>query len=198
MHPLKLTCDFLLHPGMMLTDQQKNLWLNKMENVFINDDTFHMRLSASYSLYGLCWCLIMLNVFLIDRQSEKNITALEMNDIKDVTLLGATGFREDMTLANLYILFDYYGKVSIKLITDHYTVTCHKGKQSFTSFPGEDVSLFTQEVSTLVSTTALKYQLEDSAIVPPQKGISNQSMGSTFSVESSGPILVFRGHTQKD
>ena len=129
---------------------------------------------------------------------EKALDWVEMNDIKDVTLLGATGFREDMTLANLYILFDYYGKVSIKLITDHYTVTCHKGKQSFTSFPGEDVSLFTQEVSTLVSTTALRYQLENSAIDPPQKGISNQSMGSTFSVESSGPILVFRGHTQEN
>ena len=80
--PVKLTCDFLLHPGMMLTDQQKNLWLNKMENVFINDDTFHMRLSASYSLYGLCWCLIMLNVFITDSKGKKIIAAIEKNDLE--------------------------------------------------------------------------------------------------------------------
>ena len=127
---------------------------------------------------------------------EKALDWVEINNIKDVIIVGATGLREDMTLANLYILFYYFEKVKIKLITDHYTITCHKGKKSFKSFPGENVSLFTIDVNTIVSTTALKYQLKKSPINPPQKGISNQSLGSAFSVESSGPILVFRGHSQ--
>ena len=29
--PVKLTCDFLLHPGMVLSDQQKTLWLKSMK-----------------------------------------------------------------------------------------------------------------------------------------------------------------------
>lgn len=101
-----------------------------------------------------------------------------------------------MTLANLHILFHYYDKISIKLITDHFTVTCHKGEQSFDSFHGENVSLFAQKLDSIVTTKSLKYQLKDSSISPPQKGISNQSTGSTFSVECSDPILVFRGHTK--
>ena len=127
---------------------------------------------------------------------EKALDWVQVNDINDVIILGATGKREDMTLANMYILFNYFEKVAIKLITDHYTITCHKGQKSFKSFPGENVSLFTIDLKTIVSTTALKYQLNNSSISPPQKGISNQSLGSTFSVECSGPILVFRGHSQ--
>ena len=79
--PVKLTCDFLLHPGMILKVQQKHLWLNKMENIFINDNTFHRRLLASYGLYGLCWCLIMLNVFITDSQGKKIIAAVEKNEL---------------------------------------------------------------------------------------------------------------------
>ena len=126
---------------------------------------------------------------------EKALNWVIMSNISDITVLGSTGLREDMTLANLYILFYYFEKIKIKLITDHYTITCHKGKKSFKSFPGENVSLFTIDVNTIVSTTALKYQLKKSPIKPPQKGISNKSLGSAFSVESSGPILVFRGHS---
>jgi len=80
--PVKLTCDFLLHPGMVLTNERKNIWVRRTKEIFSDDNCFQQRLSASYGLYGLCWCLIMLNVFLIDRQSEKSITALEMSDIK--------------------------------------------------------------------------------------------------------------------
>ena len=80
--PVKLTCDFLLHPGMILKVQQKNLWLNKMKNVFIGDNTFHRRLSASYSLYGLCWCLIMLNVFITDSHGKKITAGVEKNDLE--------------------------------------------------------------------------------------------------------------------
>jgi len=80
--PVKLTCDFLLHPGMVLTNERKNIWVRSAKEIFSDDNCFQKRLSASYGLYGLCWCLIMLNVFLIDRQSEKNITALDMGDIK--------------------------------------------------------------------------------------------------------------------
>jgi len=125
---------------------------------------------------------------------EKALNWVIMSNISDISVLGSTGLREDMTLANLHILFHYYDKISIKIITDHFTVTCHKGEQLFDSFHGENVSLFAQKLNSIVTTKSLKYQLKDSSISPPQKGISNQSTGSTFSVECSDPILVFRGH----
>ena len=127
---------------------------------------------------------------------EKALDWAVMNGIESVTLLGATGLREDMTVANHYILFDYIEKLNIKMITDHATITCHRGPRSFDSFPGEVVSLFPQRFGTVVSTTALKYPLNEMVLDPSARAISNQSIGATFSVDASEPILVFRSHPQ--
>jgi thiamine pyrophosphokinase len=101
-----------------------------------------------------------------------------------------------MTVTNHYILFDYIEKLNIEMITDHATITCHKGPRSFDSFPGEVVSLFPQRFGTVVSTTALKYPLNEMVLDPSARAISNQSLGATFSVDASEPILVFRSHPQ--
>ena len=79
--PVKLTCDFLLHPGMVLSDKQKTLWLESMKEIFSNDRSFSQRLRTSYGLYGLCWCLIMLNVF-TDSHGEKIISVVEKNKME--------------------------------------------------------------------------------------------------------------------
>ncbi len=127
---------------------------------------------------------------------EKALDWAVMNGIESVILLGATGIREDMTVANNYILFNYNEKLNIKMITDHATITCHRGQRSFDSFPGEVVSLFPQRFGTVVSTTALKYPLNEMGLDPSARAISNQSLGATFSVDASEPILVFRSHPQ--
>ena len=53
--PVKLTCDFLLHPGMTLTNERKNIWVRRTKEIFSDANYFQQRLSASYGLYGLCW-----------------------------------------------------------------------------------------------------------------------------------------------
>ena len=78
--PVKLTCDFLLHPGMELTDIQKTLWLEKMKEIFSFDNNFQQRLAVSYCLYGLCWCLIILNVFITGRNGKKASSAADNNN----------------------------------------------------------------------------------------------------------------------
>ena len=69
--PVKLVCDFLLHPAMNLTKSQKTIWLEKMNGIFSYDSNFKARLAASYCLYGLCWCLIILNVYVQDNENNK-------------------------------------------------------------------------------------------------------------------------------
>lgn len=76
-NPVKLTCDFILHPGMHLTDDQKKLWAENMINIFSNDPTFKQRLNASYCSYGLCWCLILLNEFCADEIEKRNLAVSE-------------------------------------------------------------------------------------------------------------------------
>ena len=42
-----------------------------MNGIFSYDSNFKARLSASYCLYGLCWCLIILNVYAQDNENNK-------------------------------------------------------------------------------------------------------------------------------
>lgn len=127
---------------------------------------------------------------------EKALGWAVMNNVKRLTILGATGLREDMTLANHYILFDYYDKIEIKMITDYHTISCHKGKQSFHSRPGKNISLFVKDYDTTVSTINLKYSLNKSLLDPSSRAISNESLTDNFEVDSSGPILVFKDHLE--
>ena len=127
---------------------------------------------------------------------EKALDWTIMNNVKKLAILGATGLREDMTLANHYILFDYYDKIEIKMITDYHTISCHKGKQSFHSSPGKNISLFVKDYDTTVSTTNLKYSLNKSLLDPSSRAISNESLTDNFEVDSSGPILVFKDHLE--
>jgi len=81
--PVKLTCDFLLHPAMEITDEQKNIWLQRMKEIFKTDNNFQQRLSASYGLYGICWCLINLNIFLKIDLIKKSHTKKDKRAIKE-------------------------------------------------------------------------------------------------------------------
>jgi hypothetical protein len=62
--PVKLTADFLWHPGMNLNTDLKRRWKNAMLDLFSDDPQFGNRLNAAMPLYGLRWALIVLNEFL--------------------------------------------------------------------------------------------------------------------------------------
>ncbi len=62
---IKFVTDFLLHPGMILTNKQKKIWVKKMLVIFKNDNTFLHRLSTFLPYYALRWSLIVLNDFKI-------------------------------------------------------------------------------------------------------------------------------------
>jgi thiamine kinase-like enzyme len=59
--PVKLVSDFSFHPGMKLTDGEVDFWLRGAEKIYGEQIT--KRLQASRPLYGLVWCLILINDF---------------------------------------------------------------------------------------------------------------------------------------
>ncbi len=60
--PAKMMSDFLLHPGMQLTEKLKKQFINNMAYHF-QDKNITKRLGIVYPLFGLKWCLILLNEF---------------------------------------------------------------------------------------------------------------------------------------
>jgi hypothetical protein len=65
--PVKLTCDFLLHPGMRLSSGLKQRFLQATLRIYGTDPTFAARLRMLYPLFAVRWCLILLNEFLPER-----------------------------------------------------------------------------------------------------------------------------------
>ena len=62
--PVKTISDFIIHPGMDLTEEMKRRFVSLMLNNFATSDELLIRLRYLYPLFGLKWCLILLNEFL--------------------------------------------------------------------------------------------------------------------------------------
>jgi len=65
--PVKLVCDFLLHPGMRLSEPLKRRFVEAALQIYGADPTFASRLRLLYPLLAVRWCLILLNEFLPER-----------------------------------------------------------------------------------------------------------------------------------
>ena len=65
--PVRLVAEFVLHPGMALDRASCTTFAAMVLRVFSADDGFRKRLDFLYPLFGLRWCLILLNEFLPER-----------------------------------------------------------------------------------------------------------------------------------
>jgi len=76
--PVKLAADFLLHPGMVLTEGQKRRFLEGVGHVFADDPEFRIRLNQHYPLYALRWAMIVLNEFLPEKWRRRKYAGTQV------------------------------------------------------------------------------------------------------------------------
>jgi hypothetical protein len=62
--PVKFICDFYWHPAMNLDSNLRNFWINGLKEIKFKDKYILKRLNIFLPLYGLRWCLILLNEYL--------------------------------------------------------------------------------------------------------------------------------------
>lgn len=72
---VKLTSDFLWHPGMQLSATARSAYLQAALRRYGDVLGFADRLAAQHPLYGLRWCLILLNEFLPERWQKRLFAA---------------------------------------------------------------------------------------------------------------------------
>jgi hypothetical protein len=65
--PVKMTADILMHPGMVLSAEEEAEFRAGLAEINRGDGVYKTRLSALWQLFGLRWCLILLNEFLPER-----------------------------------------------------------------------------------------------------------------------------------
>ena len=127
---------------------------------------------------------------------DKALEWCKVNSLSQLTVLGTSQLREDHTIGNLILLANYSEELDINFVTDYFTITCHHGKRSFTSFKQQLVSLLPVEDIKSITTEGLEFPLIDELFPLSSRGISNRATGHQFIISSSGKIWVFRSHSE--
>ena len=126
---------------------------------------------------------------------DKTLDWCKLNNLSPLTVLGASQLREDHTIGNLILLANYSDELDINFVTDYFTITCHHGKRSFTSFKQQLVSILPVEDIQSITTEGLEFPLTDEPFPLSSRGISNRATGHQFIITSSRKIWVFRSHS---
>ncbi len=134
-----------------------------------------------------------------DSQETNDLTkAVEFcirQGVQAITIVGATGLREDHTIANVSLLADYAAKCRVEMITDYGIFTAITKTTAFESYAGQQVSIFALTPEKPVTLHGLKYPLHKHKLLSWWMGSLNEANGAEFTIEfEEGTLIVFRTH----
>jgi thiamine pyrophosphokinase len=110
---------------------------------------------------------------------------------RKITILGATGKREDHTIANVSLLCEYIHDADVEMITDYGVFVAINQNSVFKSYKGQQVSLFCLSQS-VVTSRNLVYTINQRTFTGWWEATLNESLGDEFVIETNGPTIVYR------
>lgn len=113
-----------------------------------------------------------------------------------VTILGATGKREDHTLSNISLLADFAREAFVTLVTDTGTFHALTAPAALSCFPGQQVSIFSFDPTQPISSRGLRYPLDRLTLPRWWCAALNEAEETTFSLDfpPTSPLLVYLTH----
>lgn len=112
---------------------------------------------------------------------------------RHITIIGATGKREDHTLGNISLLIDYLrAGADVRTYTDYGIFIPCQGTCTFPCHPGQQISIINFTARGLHG-KGLVYPLSD--FTNWWQGTLNECTGTTFTIEAEGEYLVFLNDT---
>lgn len=136
-------------------------------------------------------------IIMISEQNSNDLTkavnlakSLQLNNI---IIIGATGLREDHTIANIALLSVYINLIeSIALISDNGIFTAHNKPCHLKTVLGQQISLFSLNPNTLITCKELKWPLINYQFESWNSGTLNQATGSFINMEAADPVIIYR------
>ena len=126
---------------------------------------------------------------------RKAINYVSSKGIKDLTIIGATGKREDHTLGNIFSIIKYSGMINIKILTDTGYFTCVDKSRKIKTKVGQNISLFSPDNTIKVSSKGLKYNLNSECISTLFYGTLNESISKNLEIQiSHGKLIIFQSY----
>ena len=137
------------------------------------------------------------NKLIIEKDQHQNDLRKAINyaikqNINNISIIGSSGKREDHTIGNIFSLFEYI-KTNIKIYTDTGFFTCIYKPSKIKSFKGQQVSIFSQNYDTIITSNNLKYNFNKRNISNIFEGTLNESISDEFELKfSNGALLIFQ------
>jgi len=113
---------------------------------------------------------------------------------KQIAILGATGLREDHTIANISLLCDYKKNLEdVVMISDFGIFTPILETTTFKSFSGQQVSIFSLVPETKLSFKGLQYPVTKQSFSSWWQGTLNAALGDSFEIvlHGKGAVIVY-------
>ena len=116
-----------------------------------------------------------------------------------ITILGATGKREDHTLGNVSLLLDYAREAScpVVMLTDYGQFEAIFDTVTLPSFPGQQISIFAFDNTLKITSAGLKYPTDAVRFDTLWKATLNEALSASFTLTLSHPcgvLLFFADH----
>ena len=111
-----------------------------------------------------------------------------------VSILGATGLREDHTLGNISLMLEYFPEIEVEIISDFGRFFLVQSGEPVRSRVGEKISIFSVDNRVRVSALGLKYPLEDLQLSKWYTASLNEAAADQFTLHyaSDGPLIVYK------
>ena len=122
----------------------------------------------------------------VDDQNTNDLTKAVnwccSNKIEEIIIMGATGEREDHTIANVSLLAEYQKNIKVKMLTDNGIFIPISKTTSFKATPGQQVSIFSMKPTVSICSEGLKYPLDNLALDNWWMGTLNEANSTKFRI----------------
>lgn len=110
----------------------------------------------------------------------------------DLVVVGATGKREDHTIGNISLLVEYVKRVDVIMVSDNGLFLPFLKSCEISSFPGQQVSVFSIDPETEITSSGLRYPLNRAKITNWWFATLNEATGHKFTLNfDRGRVIVF-------
>jgi len=125
---------------------------------------------------------------------RKALNYVREQDISNISIIGASGKREDHMIGNIFSLLNYKD-LNIKLFTDTGFFSCIHQNQTIESYKGQQVSFFAIDPTIKITSNNLKYNFNNSSLSDIFIGTLNESTSGDFKLSiSHGSLLIFQDY----
>lgn len=114
------------------------------------------------------------------------------NNTEELVLLGAAGKRIDHTIGNAALLAEYCRLLRLMMVTDEGFLVPVTETTTFSSKPGQQISIFSLHHDTRYTSQGLKYPLNNTVLPSLWSGTLNEAVSDSFMLEfDEGVALVY-------